>query len=106
MLHLKKPPEHRQHEQLVQVAHLSASAKQHSPTQATEGGEKMRFQTFLLHYEIIPSFKYADLLVQQEQCTQGSPVADQQRTNSVQHGQELHQPRHSQDGALLPHAFV
>lgn len=37
--------------------------------------------------------------VQEKQCAQRGSVAEQQRTDTVQHGEELHQPGHSQDGA-------
>lgn len=72
LLHLKKPSEERQHEQLVQVAHLSASAKQHSPTAAVGlnvyiprkyGG---KFTNFISLPSAILQ-KCSDVLVQQKQ---------------------------------------
>lgn len=44
--------------------------------------------------------------VEEQQCSQCSPVAEQQRANEVQHGEELHQPGHSQDGPLPLHTVT
>lgn len=44
--------------------------------------------------------------VQEEQGAERSSVAGQQRANLIQHGQELHQPGHRQDGAPPLHAVM
>lgn len=44
--------------------------------------------------------------VQQKQCPQCHPVAEKQRSDEVQHGEELHQPGHGQNGAPPPHAVT
>lgn len=46
----------------------------------------------------------AEVPVEETQRAQNHPVAKQQRPGEIQHGEELHQPGHRQDGAPVLHA--